>query len=315
MQATGFIIRRVLLLIVVLLAVSVLTFAIVNVLPGDVATAVLGDMATPDQVTAVRAALGLDQPLAQRYLHWLLGVLHGDFGNSLQHGMPIGPMLMGRLGNSAILGLITLAIAAPLAVALGVVAALKPNGVLDRVIGAIAVGAYALPEYVIGLLCILTFSIWLPLLPGSSLMDPNENPLSRPEALILPIGVLITGMLAFISQITRASMIQVMASAYVRTAILKGVPRWRVVTKHALPNLLPPTIAEIGMYFGYVIGGLVVVETLFSYAGLGQLVTNAVSYRDVPVIQAVVLLVAAAYGIGNLIADVAALLLNPRLRA
>jgi peptide/nickel transport system permease protein len=315
MQALGFIIRRVLLLVVVLFAVSILTFAIVNVLPGDVATAVLGDMATPDQVVAVRTALGLDQPLAERYLRWLVGVLQGDFGKSLQHGQPIAPMLMGRLGNSAILGLITLAIAAPLAVALGIVAALKPGGPLDRVIGAIAVGTYALPEYVIGLLCILAFSIWLPILPGSSLMDPNENPLSRPEALVLPIFVLITGMLAFISQITRASMIQVMASAYVRTAILKGVPRWRVVLRHALPNLLPPTIAEIGMYFGYVIGGLVVVETLFSYSGLGQLVTNAVSYRDVPVIQAVVLLVAAAYGIGNLLADVAALLLNPRLRA
>jgi peptide/nickel transport system permease protein len=315
MQALGFIIRRVLLLVVVLFAVSILTFAIVNVLPGDVATAVLGDMATPDQVVAVRAALGLDQPLAERYLRWLIAVLQGDFGKSLQHGQPIAPMLVGRLGNSAILGLITLAIAAPLAVALGIVAALKPGRLLDRVIGAIAVGTYALPEYVIGLLCILAFSIWLPILPGSSLMDPNENPLSRPEALVLPIFVLITGMLAFISQITRASMIQVMSSAYVRTAILKGVPRWRVVLRHALPNLLPPTIAEIGMYFGYVIGGLVVVETLFSYSGLGQLVTNAVSYRDVPVIQAVVLLVAAAYGIGNLLADVAALLLNPRLRA
>ncbi|WP_159999230.1 ABC transporter permease [Roseomonas sp. 18066] len=315
MQALGFILRRVALLAVVLLAVSVLTFAIVNVLPGDVATAVLGDMATPEQVTAVRAALGLDQPLAERYLRWLWAALQGDFGRSLQHGQAIAPMLSGRLGNSAILGLITLGIAAPLAVALGVVAALKPGGWLDKVIGAIAVGAYALPEYVIGLLFILAFSIWLPLLPGSSLMDPNENPFSRPEALVLPIAVLITGMLAFISQITRASMIQVMGSAYVRTAILKGVPRWRVVMKHALPNLLPPTIAEIGMYFGYVIGGLVVVETLFSYSGLGQMVTNAVSYRDVPVIQAVVLLVAAAYGIGNLIADVAALLMNPRLRS
>jgi peptide/nickel transport system permease protein len=315
MQALGFILRRVLLLVVVLLAVSILTFAIVNVLPGDVATAVLGDMATPDQVLAVRKTLGLDQPLAERYLRWLLGVVQGDFGRSLQHGQPIGPILLGRLGNSAILGLITLAIAAPLAVALGVLAALKPGGMLDRVIGGIAVGAYALPEYVIGLFAILAFSIWWPVLPGSSLMDPNENPLARPEALVLPIGVLITGMLAFISQVTRASMIQVMGSAYIRTAILKGVPRWRVVLKHAMPNLLPPTIAEIGMYFGYVIGGLVVVETLFSYAGLGQMVTNAVSYRDVPIIQAVVLVVAAAYGIGNLLADVIALLMNPRLRS
>lgn len=315
MQALGFILRRTLLLAVVLLVVSLLTFGIVNVLPGDVATAVLGDMATPEQAAALRERLGLDEPLAQRYLTWLTALLQGDFGTSLQHGQPIAPLLMGRLGNSAILGLLTLAIAAPLAVALGIVAALRPGGLLDRLIGAIAVGAYALPEYVIGLLAILAFSIWLPVLPGTSLMDPNENPLARPEALVLPVCVLITGMLAFISQITRASMIQVMASPYVRTAILKGVPFQRVVLKHALPNLLPPTITEIGMYLGYVIGGLVVVETLFSYAGLGQLVTNAVSYRDVPVIQATVLLVAAAYGIGNLLADVVALLLTPRLRA
>ncbi|MBI0433404.1 ABC transporter permease [Roseomonas sp. KE0001] len=315
MQALGFILRRTLLLAVVLLVVSLLTFGIVNVLPGDVATAVLGDMATPEQAAALRERLGLDEPLAQRYLAWLTALLQGDFGTSLQHGQPIAPLLMGRLGNSAILGLLTLTIAAPLAVALGIVAALRPGGLLDRLIGAIAVGAYALPEYVIGLLAILAFSIWLPVLPGTSLMDPNENPLARPEALVLPVCVLITGMLAFISQITRASMIQVMASPYVRTAILKGVPFRRVVLKHALPNLLPPTITEIGMYLGYVIGGLVVVETLFSYAGLGQLVTNAVSYRDVPVIQATVLLVAAAYGIGNLLADVVALLLTPRLRA
>jgi peptide/nickel transport system permease protein len=313
--ALTFILRRVALLVLVLFAVSVLTFGIVNVLPGDVATAILGDMATPDQVAAVRTALGLDQPLAARYLSWIGGVLQGDFGKSLQYGQPIGPMLYGRLGNSAILGLITLAIAAPSAIALGMVAALRPGGVLDRVISAFSVGTYALPEYVIGLLAILVFSIWWQILPGSSLMDPNENPLNRPEALVLPVGVLVIGMLAFISQITRASMIQVMSSAYIRTATLKGVPRWRVVLKHALPNLLPPTIAEIGMYFGYVIGGLVVVETLFSYAGLGQMMTNAVSYRDVPTIQAAVLLVAAAYGIGNLLADVAALLLNPRLRS
>jgi peptide/nickel transport system permease protein len=299
---------------VVLFVVSVLTFGIVNVLPGDVATAILGDMATPNQVLALRAKLGLNEPLALRYWQWMIGMLRGDLGRSLQYGQPIAPMLFARLGNSAILGLTTLAIAAPASIALGMAAALRPGRLLDRVISAFAVGAYALPEYVIGLLLMLVFSIWWPLLPGSSLMDPNENPLHRPIALVLPVTVLVIGMLAFVSQITRASMIQVMGSAYIRTAILKGVPRWRVVLKHALPNLLPPTVAEIGMYFGYVIGGLVVVETLFSYAGLGQLMTNAVSYRDVPTIQATVLVVAAAYGIGNLLADIVALLLNPRLR-
>ncbi|MEO3475383.1 ABC transporter permease [Roseomonas sp. CAU 1739] len=314
MTIIAFVLRRCLLLAVVLTAVSLLTFGIVNVLPGDVATAVLGDMATPQMVEAVRERMGLGQPLPERYLAWMGGVLHGDFGRSLQHGQAIAPMLLGRLGNSAILGAITLAIAAPLSILLGVLAALKPGSILDRCISGFAVASHAMPEYVIGLLAILCFSIWLPLLPGSSLMDPNENPLSRPEALILPVGVLVIGMLAIISQVTRAGMIQALTSPYVRTATLKGLPRWVVVVKHALPNVLPPTVTEIGMYFGYVIGGLVVVETLFSYAGIGQMMTNAVSYRDIPTIQAGVLVVAAAYGIGNLCADVTALMLNPRLR-
>jgi len=302
------------LLAFVLVAVSMLTFAIVNVLPGDVANAVLGDFATPEQVEIVRERMGLNEPLANRYLTWVGGILEGNFGKSLQHGQEIAPMLIGRLGNSVILGLLALAIAAPLAVALGTIAAVRPGSLLDRCISGFAVSAYAVPEYVTGLVAILVFSIWLYWLPGTSLMDPNENPLNRPDALVLPVGVLVLGMLAFISQVTRASMIHALSSPYVRTAILKGVPRWAVVLKHALPNILPPTITEIGMHFGYVIGGLVVVETLFSYAGLGQLITNAVSFRDIPTIQAGVLVIAAAYGVGNLMADVAALMLNPRLR-
>jgi peptide/nickel transport system permease protein len=314
--ALAFILRRTLLLAVVLFIVSLVIFGIVNVLPGDIATAILGDTGTPAQAEALRQVMGLNQPALTRYWHWMAGVLlHGDFGTSLQFGKPIAPMLWGRVGNSAILGALALLIGAPLSVGLGMLAALRPRGLLDRVITSLAVGAYALPEYVMGLLAILVFSIWWPILPGSSLMDPNENPLGRPEALIMPVGVLVLGMFAILGQLTRASMIQVMQAPYIRTAILKGVPRWRVVLKHALPNLLPPVIAEIGMYFGFVLGGLVVVETLFSYAGLGQMMTNAVSFRDVPTIEAAVLMVAGAYGVGNLLADVVSMLLNPRLRS
>ena len=314
MSLSLFVLRRIALLVLVLWAVSVLTFGIVNVLPGDVATAVLGDLATPAQVAALRTVMGLDQPLVSRYLIWAGELVRGDFGRSLQYGQPIRPMLMGRLGNSAVLGAITLAIGAPLSVALGMLAALCPRGLLDRAITGFAIFSYALPEYVIGIIAILVLSIWLDWLPGSSLMDANANPLGRPAALVLPVGVLVLGMNAFVGQLTRASMIQVMQAPYIRTAILKGVPMWRVVVKHALPNLLPPAVTEIGMYFGYLIGGLVVVETLFSYAGLGQMLTNAVSYRDVPVIEAAVVVVAAAYGVGNLAADVISMLLTPRVR-
>jgi peptide/nickel transport system permease protein len=311
----SFILRRVGLLVLVLVAVSMLTFAIVNVLPGDVANAVLGDMASPAQIELVRQRMGLNEPVVVRYLTWVGGILHGNLGTSLQYGQAISSMVAGRLANSAILGLVSLLIAAPLAIAIATVAATRPGSLLDRCISGLAVGAYAVPEYVTGLIAILLFSIWLTVLPGSSLMDPSEDPLGRPEAMVLPVGVLVLGMLAFISQLTRASMIQALASPYVRTAVLKGLPYRIVVLKHALPNVLPPTITEIGMYIGYVIGGQVVVETLFSYAGLGQLITNAVAFRDIPTIEVGVLIIAAAYGVGNLLADITALALNPRLRS
>ncbi len=314
MKALALIQRRLILLLVVLFAVSVLVFAIVNVLPGDAANAILGDMGTPAQAAALRAQMGLNLPLLPRYESWMAGLLRGDFGMSLQFGVPIAPMLLGRLGNSAILGGITLLIAVPMAVLLGVLAGIRPGTFVDRLVSGFGIVAFSLPEYVLGLLLILAFSIWLPILPGSSLMDPSANPLSRPAALVLPVAVLVIGMQAYLSQITRAGMITAMDSAYVRTAILKGMPGWVVVLKHALPNVLLPTLSEIGMSFGYVLGGIVIVETLFSYAGLGQMMVNAVDHRDIPVVEVSVLVVAAAYGVGNLLADVAAILLTPRLR-
>jgi len=315
LKALQLILRRLFLLVVVLFLVSTLTFGIVNVLPGDVANAMLGDLATPQMAASLRQQLGLDQPLLTRYGIWTDALLHGDLGNSLQFGLPIRPMLLGRLGNSAILGGITLLIGVPLAVLLGALAGVYPGRLVDRLVSGLAIGAFSLPEYVIGLLLILVFSIWLPILPGSSLMDPSANPLSRPLALVLPVAVLVIGMQAYLSQITRAGMIGAMQSAYVRTAILKGLPLWMVVLKHALPNVLLPTLTEIGMNFGYMLGGIVIVETLFSYAGLGQMMVNAVDHRDIPVVEASVLVVAIAYGVGNLLADVASILLSPRLRS
>ena len=314
MKAAQLIVRRLGLLLVVLFIVSVLTFVIVNVLPGDVANAILGDLGTPAQVVALRRQMGLDLPLLTRYWAWIAGLLRGDFGQSLQFGLPIAPMLLGRLRNSAILGAITLLIAVPTAVLLGVLAGVRQGRLTDRIVSGFAVLAFSLPEYVLGLLLILVFSIWLPLLPGSSLMDPGANPLAHPAALVLPVTVLTLGMLAYLSQVIRAGMITALDSGYVRTAVLKGLPGWVVVLKHALPNVLLPTISEIGMNFGYVLGGIVIVETLFSYAGIGQMMVSAVDHRDIPVVEAAVLVVAVAYGIGNLLADVTSILLNPRLR-
>jgi peptide/nickel transport system permease protein len=315
MKAAQLILRRLGLMVVVLFIVSLLTFAIVNVLPGDVAYAILGDLGTPEQVAALRVKMGLGEPLVTRYLIWIGAVLRGDFGVSLQFDQPIGPMLVGRLSNSAVLGGITLLVAVPLSILLGVLAGVRQGRLADRIISGFAITTFALPEYAIGILLILVFSIWWPILPGSSLIDPGANPLDRPEVLVLPVAVLSLGMLAYMSQITRAGMITTLESAYIRTAVLKGLAGWHVVLKHALPNVLLPTLAEIGMNFGYVLGGIVVVETLFSYAGLGQMMVTAVNHRDIPVVEAAVLVVAAAYGIGNLCADVASIMLNPKLRA
>jgi peptide/nickel transport system permease protein len=309
------VLRRVLLLMVILWAVSVLTFAIVNILPGNVAHAVLGETATADEIRAVEQRLGLDRPLIERYVAWIWAMLRGDFGTSLAFDVPVAPLLLDRLHNSAILAALVLLASVPLAIAVGVVSAVLQGSVLDRALSGFAVLGFALPEFVIGLVMILVFSIWFPILPGSSLIGPGENPLASPEALILPVAVLTLHQLAHLSQVTRASMIGVLDSNYVRSAELKGLSRLTVIVKHALRNALLPAVAEIGMNFGYVLGGLVIVETLFSYAGIGQLMVMSVSHRDVPTLQATVLVVAAAYGVGNLLADMASLLLSPRLRS
>jgi peptide/nickel transport system permease protein len=307
-------VRRIALLVLVLLLVSILTFGIVNVLPGDVAQAVLGDLGTPEQVVALRHQMGLDLPLVVRYLAWLDQLVHGQLGVSLTSGQPIAPMLFGRLANSALLATLALLVAVPLAIVLGVTAALRPGRWLDRLISGMVVVCFSLPEYVTGLLLILVFSMWWPILPGSSLIEPGANPLGSPSALVLPVAVLMLGLMAHLSQITRAGMIQSLDSPYIRTATLKGLSRRRIVLRHALPNVLLPTIAEIGMQIGALLGGIVVVETLFTYAGVGDLLVTAVNHRDVPVVEVTVLVVAVGYGVGNLLADVLSILLDPRVR-
>lgn len=315
MKVLQVVIQRLLLMVIVLFIVSILTFVIVNVLPGDVAVAVLGDLGTPEQVAALREQMGLNAPLVEQYVNWISSFLVGDFGTSLQTRQPIAPALLERLAHSAVLGGITLVIAVPFSITLGVIAASFQGQTIDRVISGLTIITFSLPEYVVGLMLILGLAIWYPILPGSSMLEPGAHPLMNPRILVLPVTVLTLGMMAYLSQFTRAGMITALQSQYVRTATLKGLPRWQVVFKHALPNVLLPTICEIGMIFGYVLGGIVVVETLFAYPGLGQMVVDAIAFRDIPIIQTSVLVVAVAYGIGNLLADVVSILLNPRLRS
>jgi peptide/nickel transport system permease protein len=308
------ILRRLFLLVFVLLAVSILIFLIVNVLPGDIADLMLGEHATPEQVAVLRERLGLNEPVLSRYFIWLGNALSGDLGVSMQHNQPIAPLLAARLYNSAILGGIGLILSVPIAIGLGLIAAVNRETWIDRTISSFVVFNFALPEYVLGLMLILCFSIWWNILPGVSLIAAGSNPLDKPLALVLPVFVVTMGLITYVSQITRATMIEVLDSAYIRTARLKGMSRATVLLRHALPNVMLPVIAEVGMHLGYVIGGIVIIETMFSYAGVGQMLITSVNHRDVPTIQATVLVVACAYGIGNLLADVFSVLVNPKLR-
>lgn len=314
MQAIELILRRLVLMVLILFAVSFLTFLIVHVLPGDVANAILGDLATPDQVELVRERMGLNEPVLLRYWHWVTAFASGDFGVSLAYNTPIAPLVFERLSRSVLLALISLAVAVPVSVALGVLAAMYQGSLIDRIITGTVVLFFALPEYVVALMLILVFSIWLGWLPGSSLIPPGDGVLGHPAAIVLPVTVVTVGMLAYLSQVTRASMVAALRANYVRTATLKGLPGAVVVVKHALRNAMLPALVEIGLNFGYTLGGLVIVETVFAYAGIGQLLMMAVQSRDIPTIQAVVIVIAAAYGIGNLIADVVSIALNPKLR-
>lgn len=302
-------------MMLILASVSFLTFLIVNVLPGDVANTILGDFATPEQVEALRERLGLGQPVLVRYMDWVAGMLHGDFGVSLKTNLPIGPVLWTRLKNSLILAFFGMATAIPIGIALGVVAAVYKDSLLDRAITTTVVIIFALPEYVTALALILVFNIHWNLLPANSLVLPGQSVFANPLTLVLPISVVALGMLAYLSQVTRASMIAAINSGYVRTAILKGLAKRPIVVKHALRNAMIPTLAEIGLGFGYSLGGLVIIETVFSYPGIGQFLVQTIQNRDIAGLQAAVLVVAAAYSIGNLLADIGSLALNPKLRS
>lgn len=311
---TELIVRRTGLLILILIVVSFMTFMIVNVLPGDVTAVVLGDTAPQEQVALLREKLGLNEPVFGRYANWLGDMVRGDFGTSLLYNVPVAPMLRERLFNSIILALLALGVAVPVSIVLGVLAAMHRDSVLDRAISALTAVAFSLPEFVKGLALILVFGIWLQILPGSSLLAPGQNPFTSPSVLVLPVAAVAIGMLPYFVQITRAGMIEAFSSDYVRTAVLKGLPRGMVAYKHALRNGILPAVAVIGMTLGNALGGLVIVETVFSYSGIGQLMVSAINARDIPIIQSTVMIVAATYAIGNLLADLVSIALNPRLR-
>ena len=309
-----FLSRRLTFMALTLLIVSMVIFAVTELLPGDVAVMILGSEATDETLQVLRTQLGLDQPAPQRYWNWLTGAAQGDFGESLRMRTEVGPLVLERLKNSMALAGLALIIGVPVALGLGIIAGLRKDRPADKAITTITLLGISVPEFVIGSVLIILFaSVW-PILPATSLIDPKANPLENTRFLILPALTLVFVTLAHLARMTRASVIRVMRTDYVRTAMLKGVPRSQVILKHVLPNALLPSITIIAINIGWMIGGLIVVETVFGYPGLGQLMVFAVTNRDVPLVQAVALLVATIYAVANLGADMLYAALNPRIR-
>lgn len=296
-----------------LFVISVLVFLAVSMLPGDIAEQVLGRNATPEAVAAFRNELGLDQPLVARYFGWIGGVLQGDFGNSLANGRPVSELLAGRLGNTMFLALYAAVIAVPLAVGLGLLAALWRGGWFDRLVNILGLGAISFPEFFIAYLLMFWLSVSLGWFPSMASISPDAGLGERLSRAFLPAITLVLVVTAHMMRMTRAAVVNVLGAPYIAMARLKGVSPWRIVVFHALPNALAPIINVVALNIAWLITGVVIVEVVFVYPGMGQLMVDSVTNRDMPVVQACALIFAAVYILLNLLADVLAIATNPRL--
>jgi len=300
----------------VLVLVSVVVFAATQALPGDPARAILGRTATPASLQALREQLHLNRPVIVQYLSWAFGLLHGDAGMSLAAQEPVSKLLSDRLINSAFLVLCAGAVSIPLSIAIGAYAALWRDRPFDVVTSLLTLIFAALPEFVVGIGLVILFATTVfHDLPAISLIPPGIKPWQIPLALVLPTATLVLAVTPYVARIMRASMIEVLESDYVEMARLKGLPERIVIRRHALPNALGPTFQVIAINLAYLAGGVIVVEFIFNYAGIGGALRDAVANRDLPVVQALAMLIAGLYVGLNLLADIGTILVTPRLRA
>jgi peptide/nickel transport system permease protein len=313
-RTLAFVGRRLLLVALVMFVVSALIFGVVQLLPGDVAVMILGTSATPEDLAALRVRLGLDRPAVVRYLDWITGALRGEWGTSLLYQVPVRPLVLERLRQSAVLAVLALGVAVPLSIGLGVLSAVRRNRVLDQVVGLVTLISVSLPEFISGTVLILLLAFRFPLFPPSSLIDPRASLAAIAPSLVLPALTLVLALLAHMTRMTRASMIEALDTPFVRAARLRGLRPRRVILRHALRNALLPTVGIVAINVGFLLGGIVVVETVFAYPGLGRLMVDAVNHRDVPVIQMAALVIAVSYALANLAADVVYAYLDPRIR-
>jgi peptide/nickel transport system permease protein len=309
------IVGRTLLSLLTLLLVSGVIFVILEVLPGDVASRILGRDATPETLALVRAQLHLNDPAVERYLRWLGGMASGDFGTALTSSRPITRILAPRIFNTVLLAGYAFLIYLPLAVVPALIQAIRRDRPLDHTLSVVTLVLLSMPDFLIATLLMIGFVVTLQLLPAISLVDQSSSAIQSFRAMTLPAITLAIVMAVYAVRMLRDNLIEVLGSDYVRMAELKGLPRRAVVLRHALPNALVPTLNVTALNLAYLIGGVVVVEKVFSYPGFGSLLVDSLQLRDVPLIEATVLIAAAVYVGANLLADIGAILLNPRLRA
>jgi peptide/nickel transport system permease protein len=312
----GFILRRLLLGLLTLLLVSLVVFVATQALPSDPARAILGRTATPESVASLRAQLDLNHSAVYQYTHWLGRFVTGDLGKSLAaRGEPVTQVLGKRLENSSFLVVLAAVFSIPLSIVLGVISARRRDGPLDHSLSLALLALAALPEFVVGIALVLIFGTtvfhWF---PAVSLIPPDEAPWRHLKELVLPTLTLVLAVSPYIARIMRASMVEVLESDFVEMARLKGMPERHVLWRHAVPNAIAPAIQVIALNLAYLAGGIVVVEFVFAYPGIGSALVDAVANRDLPIVQALAVLIAAAYVFFNVLADIATILVSPRLR-
>jgi peptide/nickel transport system permease protein len=311
---TRFLLKRLGLALITLFVLSVIVFSVSNVLPGDVGRAVLGPFATQESVDALNEQLGTDRSVFAQYVDWAGGLLHGDLGTSLTKQVPARDVLGPALENSFKLALVAFLICIPVSILGGVIAGLRYGKLTDKTLTITGISFAAMPEFVTGIVLILVFGIWLGWLPVTAQWDEGANVLTQVKYLLLPAITLTLVLFGYIARITRAGMIEALDSDYARTAYLKGLPSQVVVRRHVLRNALLPTIAVVAVQIGYLVGGLVAVEILFNYQGIGLLIYEAARQKDLPLLTAGVLVIGVVYLVVTLVADILYAVLNPRIR-
>ena len=300
--------------VLTLLAVSLVIFTITNLLPGDAAQTLLGQEATPELVAALRARFGLDQPAHLRYLHWLGGMLMGNPGTALANGLPVADLIGGRLPNSLMLAAVTTAVSVPIALALGIASAMYRGSLFDRAVSVATVWTVSVPEFLIATVAVLVFAVKLRWLSALSRTEDIATFGQFLRAYAMPVMTLCCGIVAQMARMTRAAVIDQLNASYVEMARLKGVRPVRMVLAHALPNAVGPIANAVALSLSYLIGGVIIVESIFNYPGIASLMVDSVSMRDMPVVQACAMIFCAAYLVLLTIADVSAIVSNPRLR-